>query len=142
MKFTNKLPVGEGGDLFIPVDTTVMGAGMGPIEMEGMLGMMESYTQNRASVHLRGGITPQISDGRPHQWITPAGEDTVYPEGVSVRNVPDMPDPGDGSVTLFYTNQQSARLLWYHDHASASRGSTCTWAWPRPTRSPTTSRSG
>lgn len=117
VKFTNNLPVGEGGDLFIPVDTTVMGAGMGPIEMEGMPGMMEMYTENRASVHLHGGITPWISDGTPHQWITPAGEDTVYPEGVSVRNVPDMPDPGDGSVTLFYTNQQSARLLWYHDHA-------------------------
>lgn len=117
VKFTNRLPVGEGGDLFIPVDTTVMGAGMGPIEMEGMPGMMEMYTQNRAAIHLHGGITPWISDGTPHQWITPAGEDTVYPEGVSVRNVPDMPDPGDGSVTLFYTNQQSARLLWYHDHA-------------------------
>ena len=117
VKFTNNLPVGEGGDLFIPVDTTVMGAGMGPIEMDGMPGMMEMYTQNRAAVHLHGGITPWISDGTPHQWITPAGEDTVYPEGVSVRNVPDMPDPGDGSVTLFYTNQQSARLLWYHDHA-------------------------
>ncbi|MBN2840228.1 MAG: hypothetical protein JXP37_04645, partial [Coriobacteriia bacterium] len=73
VKFTNNLPVGEGGDLFIPVDTTVMGAGMGPIEMEGMPGMMEMYTENRAVVHLHGGITPWISDGTPHQWITPAG---------------------------------------------------------------------
>ncbi len=30
IKFTNSLPTGMGGDLFIPVDTTVMGAGMGP----------------------------------------------------------------------------------------------------------------
>jgi FtsP/CotA-like multicopper oxidase with cupredoxin domain len=110
VKFTNKLPIGEGGDLFIPVDTSVMGAGMGPIEGE-------SYTQNRATLHLHGGRTPWISDGTPHQWITPAGEDTEYPEGVSVENVPDMPDPGDGSMTFFYTNQQSARMLWYHDHA-------------------------
>ena len=29
VKFTNNLPVGAGGNLFIPVDTTVMGAGMG-----------------------------------------------------------------------------------------------------------------
>lgn len=50
-------------------------------------------------------------------WITPAGENTQYPKGVSVTNVPDMPDPGDGSMTLFYTNQQSARLMFYHDHA-------------------------
>ena len=77
----------------------------------------EAYTQNRAAVHLHGGFTPWISDGTPHQWITPAGEITSYPEGVSVQNVPDMPDPGDGSMTLFYTNQQSARLQFYHDHA-------------------------
>ena len=77
----------------------------------------DCYTENRAIVHLHGGITPWISDGTPHQWTTPAGEDTDYPEGVSVQNVPDMPDPGPGAETFFYTNQQSARLLFYHDHA-------------------------
>jgi len=110
VKFTNKLPTGEGGDLFIPVDTSVMGAGMGPDEVN-------MYTQNRATLHLHGGTTPWISDGTPHQWITPANESTPYPKGVSVKNVPDMPDPGDGSMTFFYSNQQSARLVWYHDHA-------------------------
>ena len=30
VKFTNNLPTGAGGDLFLPVDTTMMGAGMGP----------------------------------------------------------------------------------------------------------------
>ena len=112
IKFTNKLPTGAGGDLFIPVDTTVMGAGMGPLGMDG-----PNYTQNRATIHLHGGKTPWISDGTPHQWITPAGEDTPYPKGVSVRNVPDMPDPGDGSMTFYYTNQQSARFMFYHDHS-------------------------
>ena len=62
-------------------------------------------------------MTPWISDGTPHQWTTPAGENTCYPKGVSVQNVPDMPDPGPGSETFFYTNQQSARLMFYHDHA-------------------------
>ena len=75
------------------------------------------YTENRATLHLHGGITPWISDGTPHQWITPAGENTAYPKGVSVQNVPDMPDPGPGAMTFFYTNQQSARLMFYHDHA-------------------------
>ena len=28
-----------------------------------------------------------------------------------------MPDPGPGALTFFYTNQQSARLMFYHDHA-------------------------
>ncbi len=111
IKFTNNLPTGAGGDLFLPVDTTIMGAGMGPN------GGMEMYTQNRATVHLHGNNTIWISDGTPHQWITPAGESTSYPKGVSVRNVPDMSDPGDGSMTLYYTNEQSARLMFYHDHA-------------------------
>lgn len=115
VKFTNKLPTGEGGDLFLPVDTTQMGAGMGPLK-DAALGT-KLYTENRATLHLHGGKTPWISDGTPHQWITPAGEVTSYPKGVSVRNVPDMPDPGDGSMTFFYTNQQSARMLFYHDHS-------------------------
>ena len=42
VKFVNKLPTGTGGNLFIPVDTTYMGAGAGPSG--------GSYTQNRAAV--------------------------------------------------------------------------------------------
>ncbi len=127
--FRNLLPTGQGGDLFLPVDVTVMGAGMGH-DMAGMdemdpqnpmCGMtpkpMGCYSENRATLHLHGGITPWISDGTPHQWITPANEMTAYPKGVSVKNVPDMADPGPGAMTLFYTNQQSARLMFYHDHA-------------------------
>jgi len=45
------------------------------------------------------------------------GENTDYPRGVSTQNVPDMPDPGAGSSTYYYTNQQSSRLLFYHDHS-------------------------
>ena len=110
IKFTNSLPTGAAGDLFLPVDTTIMGAGMGP---DGM----NMYTQNRATVHLHGNNTVWISDGTPHQWTTPAGETTAYPKGVSVVNVPDMPDPGPGSMTFYYTNAQSARLMFYHDYA-------------------------
>jgi FtsP/CotA-like multicopper oxidase with cupredoxin domain len=116
VKFTNNLPTGSSGDLFIPVDTTVMGAGMGPYGTTPPFGPMD-YTQNRGTLHLHGGATPWISDGTPHQWTTPATETTAYPKGVSVSNVPDMPDPGPGSLTFFYTNQQSARLMFYHDHS-------------------------
>ncbi len=127
--FRNLLPTGADGDLFIPVDTTVMGSGMGPLmdpsmdtdPQNPMCGMepkpLECYTENRATLHLHGGISPWISDGTPHQWITPADEATPYPEGVSVVDVPDMPDPGPGAMNFFYTNQQSARLMFYHDHA-------------------------
>ncbi len=142
--FRNLLPTGESGDLFLPVDTSMMGSGPGPEMMQldangvpmdmapdqgsvtdGVRNPMcadtskpdTCYSENRATLHLHGGITPWISDGTPHQWVTPSGENTAYPKGVSVSNVPDMPDPGPGAETFFYTNQQSARLMFYHDHA-------------------------
>jgi FtsP/CotA-like multicopper oxidase with cupredoxin domain len=126
IKFYNLLPVGPAdatgrrpGDLFLPVDETVMGAGFGPA-LPGGAG--NTYTQNRAAVHLHGNNTVWISDGTPHQWITPAAETTPYPQGVSVRSVPDMDpasvdSPTDGAITLYYTNAMSARLMFYHDHA-------------------------
>ncbi|HWR91403.1 MAG TPA: hypothetical protein VN300_03220, partial [Desulfobacterales bacterium] len=129
IKFTNKLPTGAAGNLFIPVDESVMGAGKGPAIAGTVRGQgtpcdntvegntCSKFTQNRAAIHLHGGRTPWISDGTPHQWITPVDEVTPFTKGVSLQNVPDMPDPGDGSVTYYYTNEQSARLMFYHDHA-------------------------
>lgn len=108
--FTNMLANGVAGNLFLPVDTTLMGAGVGPSND------VENYTQNRATLHLHGGFTPWISDGTPHQWTVPAGETNSYKKGVSTQNVPDMPDPGEGAMTFYYPNQQSARLQFYHDH--------------------------
>lgn len=142
--FRNLLPNGADGDLFLPTDSTMMGSGMGPMDMakptnEGTVldgvrnpectGSPKSdmcFRDNRATLHLHGGITPWISDGTPHQWITPAGEDTPWPEGVSVSNVPDMVTADgselcaaddDGCSTFYYTNQQSARMMFYHDHS-------------------------
>jgi FtsP/CotA-like multicopper oxidase with cupredoxin domain len=125
IKFLNQLLTGAAGNLPLPVDTTVMGAGMGP------LSATELYTQTRADLHLHGGATPWISDGTPHQWVTPTGELTSYPKGVAFANVPDMVTgaacrggakcvanvASDGVGTYYYTNQQSARLMFYHDHA-------------------------
>ncbi|GFO59677.1 hypothetical protein GMST_20020 [Geomonas silvestris] len=118
--FENLLGTGALGNLFLPVDTTVMGAGTGG------LGTTELYPQNRADLHLHGGHTPWISDGTPHQWITPAADPTSYKKGLAFQNVPDMigagksipaPAPGDGLGTYFYTNQQSGRMMFYHDHS-------------------------
>ncbi|NVN93404.1 MAG: hypothetical protein HXX11_22800, partial [Desulfuromonadales bacterium] len=125
IKYKNSLGLGAAGNLFIPVDTTAMGAGEGPLSKTWdpvnlklvPTGITEKYTQNRTEFHLHGGVTPWISDGTPHQWFTPAGETTSYKRGVSQRNVPDMPDPGDGFGTYYYSNQQSSRLMFYHDHA-------------------------
>jgi len=136
--FYNLLPTGAEGDLFLPTDSTMMGSGEGPsnMTMPTNLGSVmdevrnppcsehpkpaECFKDSRATLHLHGGVTPWISDGTPHQWITPAGENTMWPEGVSVENVPDMNVCGlatDGCQTFYYTNQQSARLMFYHDHS-------------------------
>ncbi|MFZ1771763.1 MAG: fibronectin type III domain-containing protein, partial [Caldilinea sp.] len=136
--FYNLLPNGAAGDLFLPTDSTMMGSGEGsmsmnmPVDqgsvMDGVRNPTctqepkpaECFKDNRATLHLHGGITPWISDGTPHQWITPANENTAYPQGVSVGNVPDMDvctTANDGCQTFYYTNQQSARLMFYHDHA-------------------------
>ncbi len=147
IKFTNLLPTGPAGNLYIPYDTTYMGAGEGPVCVDGTPATPTStcvradYTQNRATLHLHGGATPWISDGTPHQWTAPAGEATFYAKGASVAYVPDMwfdangalipacagqttcattgatNDPGLGSLTFYWTNQQSGRLMFYHDHA-------------------------
>ncbi len=113
IKYTNLLPVGAGGEMFLPVDETLPGAGFGP---DGI----NKYTQNRADIHFHGGDTPWISDGTPHQWVAPAGETAAYAagmgKGASNQNVPDMPDPGPGSTTLYFPNNQTARMMWYHDH--------------------------
>ncbi len=115
IKFTNSLPTSDKGGSFLPVDKTMRGSGTGP---DGKI-----YSENRALLHLHGGITPWISDGTPHQWITPAGDPTTLKKGASQQNVPDMAQPpADGSGgwnTWYYTNQQSARMLWYHDHSYA-----------------------
>ncbi len=124
IKFTNRLPVGSAGNLFLPVDTTIMGAGpftIGDLANPASL-ISGNFTQNRATLHLHGGNTPWVSDGTAHQWITPAGEATSYPVGMSQQNVPDMPLPSGGSATFYWTNQQSGRLMFYHDHAYGLTG--------------------
>ena len=100
------------GDIFLPVDESLGGAGLAPATGT----TPDKYPQNRASFHLHGGDSPWISDGTPHQWITPAADPSPYKSGNRQMNVPDMPFPGEGALTVFYPNDQSARLMWYHDH--------------------------
>ena len=83
VKFTNQLGTGAAGNLFLPVDTTLMGAGEGPLGPTAGY-----YTQNRTAIHLHGAFTPWISDGTPHQWFTPAGETRQLPQG---REFPKRP---------------------------------------------------
>ncbi len=153
IKLVNSLPFGAPGNLFLPVDLTVMGAGNYTVDYDPQTKLSKAafsgrFAQNRAVIHLHGGRSPWISDGTPHQWITPAGEDQSYGKGVSVHNVPDMwfdatgthitntsypgsncagqttcsvagatNNPGAGAMTYFWSNQQSARFMFYHEHA-------------------------
>ncbi|MEI6727317.1 MAG: hypothetical protein WCN81_13980, partial [Actinomycetes bacterium] len=126
IRFVNELPAGGAGRLFLPVDDTATGTGAGP------LGGDATYPQNRASLHLHGGLTPWISGGSQYQWVTPARERSAYRTGPSLIDVPDMwfdkqgrpadegapgatNDPGPGATTLYFPNDQSARFLYLHD---------------------------
>jgi FtsP/CotA-like multicopper oxidase with cupredoxin domain len=116
IRFTNELPADS--KHLLPVDTTVMGAGpyeTGDLNAGGTV--VGDFSENRAGIHLHGGFTPWISDGTPHQWVTPALESTDYPRGMSTQDVPDMGSTASNEETLYYPNQQSSRLMFYHDHA-------------------------
>ena len=97
IKPVNELPNAH----ILPVDESIPGAEAG-----------EAF--NRAAIHLHGGFVPWPSDGGPFHWSTPGG----LIRGASVvdwlpTNNPLAPYNND----LFYPNDQSARLMWYHDHA-------------------------
>ena len=81
----------------LPIDSSIPGAELPP---------------NRMAVHLHGGHVPWISDGGPFSWF---GADGTY--GPSAVSVPDMGVPAPGTFSYYYPNDQSARLMWYHDHA-------------------------
>ena len=94
LTFNNNLPPTH----IIPVDTTLDGA---------------SLAQNRIATHLHGGFVPWISDGGPHTWFGTNGN-----VGQSfINNQVLNPGAALNSAEYYYPMQQSARMLWYHDHA-------------------------
>lgn len=119
MLMMNFLPAGRGaqngnewvrnGDLFLPVDESLGGAG-------ATTTAGETFAQNRVSIHLHGGDSPWISDGTPHQWFIPGNDPSSHKIGASLKPVPDMPPPPPGGETIFWPNDQSARFMWFHDH--------------------------
>ena len=82
----------------LPVDTTLPGA---------------NQAINRTAVHLHGGLVPWISDGGPFDWFDPNGN-----HGLSFLNNQVLnPNAPQGSAEYYYPLNQSARFMWYHDHA-------------------------
>jgi spore coat protein A len=95
---TNQLPTKS----IIPIDPTI------PASATQTVGQLPL---NRIATHLHGGLTPWFSDGTPFQWFDPNGL-----TGASFMNVPGT-SPPPGTATYYYPMQQSARFVWYHDHA-------------------------
>jgi len=82
----------------LPIDRTIMGA--------------EPETgDDRVDVHLHGGFTPWISDGGPHAWWRPNGE-----QGPSFMSQVLNPGAAANEAEYYYPNNQGSRLVWYHDH--------------------------
>ena len=99
LNVSNQLP----NEALIPTDPTMMA---GP---NGLT--VGDLPLNRIVTHLHGGLTPWFSDGTPFQWFDPCGL-----KGASFMNVPGT-RPARGSANYYYPMEQSARLVWYHDHA-------------------------
>ena len=87
----------------IPIDPTLMAGPNGLV--------VGDLPLNRIVTHLHGGFTPWFSDGTPFQWFDPTGR-----TGPSFMNVPGT-NPPSGTASYYYPMDQSARLVWYHDHA-------------------------
>ena len=92
--FQNNLPATH----IIPTDLTIPGA---------------NQAQNRTAIHMHGAFVPWISDGGPFDWFAPDG---THGESF-LNNAVLNPRAAPGQAEYYYPNAQSARLLWYHDHA-------------------------
>lgn len=93
--FRNNLPNAH----VVPVDMTLPDIQMNP-------------EQNKVSVHLHGGFTLWMFDGMPEAWWIPSGK-----HGMSFINNLLNPTAAVNEAEYYYGNEQSARFLWYHDHA-------------------------
>jgi spore coat protein A len=105
LRFTNALPLGQKS--IIPNDPTVQ-------TIPG-----QPSTEDRTATHLHGGQVPWISDGGPFDFWSPngaSGASFLNGPGSILDNIPGKPMVA-GQADYFYPNDQSTRLMWYHDHA-------------------------
>ncbi len=100
--FRNKLPNSH----ILPVDTSIQGSD-------------PSVQQNRTATHLHGGQVPWTSDGGPFSFWDDQGHKgpsflnnaVLRPLETAAGTVP------KNEAEYYYPNNQSARMMWYHDHA-------------------------
>lgn len=101
INFQNLLPAQN----LIPVDTTIVGY------PEDTIG----FIHNATAVHLHGGHVPWQSDGHPLSWFAPNGVHGSYFDPAKPAGA--VPWSGNSGYDFWYPNDQSARLMWYHEHA-------------------------
>ena len=99
VKLTNSVPPSH----ILPVDPTTTEPGMAA-EVGNRV--------DRITIHLHGGVVPWTSDGGPASWFSNAKNPGGFRHGSSFVN---KGEPG--SAVYDYPNHQSARFVWYHDHA-------------------------
>ena len=145
--FRNLLPTGSGGDLFLPTDSSMMGSGLTPTTstdptnarhragqgpqprlhpvpeaqqlLQGQPGHAAPARRHDAVDQRRHAAPVDHARGRDHRVA--AGRQRPERPGHARRRrpagVPDCSATDDGCSTFFYTNQQSARMMFYHDHS-------------------------
>ena len=107
--FNSELPANH----ILPYDTTIPSPGNG------------GPRKDRAAVHLHGGLVPWASDGGPFHWQSSSTGGLQY----GASNIPWLwdggldgggaPNPNSMNRDYYYPNLESARFMWYHDHAVA-----------------------
>ena len=99
LKVTNLLPPAH----ILPVDSTLVDPSVSA-EIGGRT--------DRIAIHLHGGLVSWDHDGGPFHWFSNANNPGGFVHGSSFIN-----GAGPGAALYTYPNDQSARLVWYHDHA-------------------------
>ncbi len=84
-----------------------------PIPVDSSAFFPDALPSNKTAVHLHGGLVPWISDGGPFDWW--AADGTHGPSFLNNQVLNHKAKPGQAEY--YYPNDQSARLMWYHDHA-------------------------
>src|SRR5664279_644434 len=133
------------GKLFVPEDNSVMGSGLGlakgsaayldnratihlhggntPWISDGTPHQWTVPAVDSGTLYPRGDSVKFVPDMYfVGGVVVPQCSATVVANCSGPNNAATLPvnatnDPGPGSLSFYYTNQQSARLMFYHDHA-------------------------
>jgi spore coat protein A len=101
----------EGAPVQVTWQNNLPAAGIVPVDRSSFFEDAQQYPDNRAAVHVHGAFIQWVSDGGPMAWWDPTG--LHGPSFLDVLN----PHPAANEAEYYIPNQQTARLMWYHDHA-------------------------